>query len=130
LSPKPFAKAPQTLGEHIKLSRLQSKLTQKQAAKLLGVGLYTVLNWEKNRTTTPVQAIPAIFRFLGYDPFPQPRNLPERLLAKRREMGWTIQEAARELGVDEGTWGAWERGVITPWPRYVKLVERFLAGSV
>lgn len=36
--------------------------------------------------------------------------LPGRLLAKRRAMGWSIKKAARHLGVDEGTWGDWERG--------------------
>jgi transcriptional regulator with XRE-family HTH domain len=53
------------LGEHIKRCRLLRKLTQKQAAKLLGVSPFTVLNWEKNKTIPPVQTIPAILRFLG-----------------------------------------------------------------
>jgi transcriptional regulator with XRE-family HTH domain len=63
--PKPFPEEPQTLGEHIKRCRLLRKLTQKQAAKLLGVSPFTVLNWEKNKTIPPVQTIPAILRFLG-----------------------------------------------------------------
>jgi len=52
----------------------------------------------------------AIIRSLGYDPFPEPKSIAERLLAKRRAMGWSIKEAARQLGVGEGTWEARERG--------------------
>jgi transcriptional regulator with XRE-family HTH domain len=55
-------------------------------------------------------ALPAVVRFLGYDPFPSPTTLPERLLAKRREKGWTINRAARTVGVDPGTWRDWEAG--------------------
>jgi hypothetical protein len=33
---------------------------------LLGVSPFTVLNWEKNKTVPPVQAMPAILGFLGY----------------------------------------------------------------
>ncbi len=76
----------------------------------MGVNPWTILNWEKGHTEPPVEAVPWIVAFLGYDPFPEPQGLPERLLAKRRAMGWSIRKAARELGVDEGTWGAWERG--------------------
>lgn len=124
--PAPFPQAPQTLGDHIKRRRLALRLTQKEAAKLLGVGAYTVLNWEKNKAAPPIRAIPAIVRFLGYDPFPPPNSLAERLLAKRRQMGWSIKKAARQLGVDEGTWTAWEMGTAAPQERYRATVEAFL----
>jgi len=53
---------------------------------------------------------PAIVRFLGYDPFPHPKTVAQHLLAKRREMGWSIKEAASVIGVDPGTWRKWECG--------------------
>lgn len=124
--PAPFPQAPQTLGDHIKRRRLALRLTQKEAAKLLAAGAYTVLNWEKNKAAPPIRAIPAILRFLGYDPFPPPNSLAERLLAKRRQMGWSIEKAASQLGVDEGTWAAWERGAVIPQERYRVTVEGFL----
>ena len=80
-------------------------MTQTHAAERLGVNPWTVLNWEKHHTGPPIESMPAIIRFLGYDPFPEPKNITEGLLAKRRVMGWSIREAARQLGVDEGTWG-------------------------
>lgn len=70
--------------------------------------------------------MPAIIRFLGYDPFPEPKNLPERLLAKRRAMGWSTREAALQVGVDEGTWRAWEQGGMILYCNHRLLVARLL----
>lgn len=101
-------------------------LSHRQAASRLGVNPRTVLNWEKSHTEPPIEAIPAILRFLGYDPFPDPQNLPERLLAKRRVMGWSIKEAARQLRVDPGTWSDWERGETILYRKHRVLVARLI----
>lgn len=86
------------------------RLTQKQVAHRIGLNSWTVLNWEKGHTEPPIGSVPAILRFLGYDPLPEPKALPEYLLAKRRAMGWSIREAAWKFGVDSGTWRDWEHG--------------------
>ena len=70
--------------------------------------------------------MPAILQFLGYDPYPKPKTLPERMLAKRRSMGWSIKEAARQFGVDEGTWRAWERGETILFRKHRVLIARLL----
>lgn len=85
-------------------------LSQEDAGNQLGVTLFTILNWEKGQTKVHIKAWPGILTFLGYDPLPAPQTIPERVLTKRREMGWSIKEASQSFGVDEGTWGAWERG--------------------
>lgn len=110
LNLREIASEPRTLGEHIRRCRLVLRLTQKQLATRLGVNPWTILNWEKGYTSPPIAAIPVILAWLGYDPYPEPATLSERLMAKRRSMGWSIKEAARLLGVDEGTWAAWELG--------------------
>ena len=125
LKPKETDFEPQTLGEHIRKRRLQLGLTQKAAGERLGVNSWTVLNWEKGKTEPPVEAIRKIIGFLGHDPFPKPKSLSERLLAVRRVEGWTIREAARRLGVDEATWGQWEKTGI-PWKRHQARVGAFL----
>ena len=127
LKPKEPDLDPQTVGEHIRKKRLELGLTQGQAGVRLAATAVTVLHWEKGQTEPPIEAIPGIIEFLGYDPFAEPTGLSERLRAKRREMGWTIKEAARQLGVDEGTWGEWEREGCIPWQRYRTTVESFLA---
>ena len=87
------------------------KMTKRQAAMPLGVGPGTVRHWESGETNSPpVERIPAILEFLGYDPFVEPGSIPDRLRAMRRRSGWSIRRAAAHVGLDPTTWGAWERG--------------------
>lgn len=85
-------------------------LTQAKAASRLGVNPWTVLNWETGRHEPPIRSMPAILRYLGYDPFSAPTTVAQRLLQMRRARGWSTGEAARQLGVDRTTWQDWERG--------------------
>ena len=126
LKPKESDFEPQTLGEHIKRCRLIRNLNQKEAARQLGVTSFTVLNWEKGHTEPPIESMPSILQFLTYDPYPPPKTLPERMLAKRRSLGWSIQEAARQFGVEQGTWGGWERGETILFRKHRDLVARWL----
>ncbi len=123
---KAYDFAPRSVGEHILRHRLKLGLSQGQAATVLGVRSWTVLNWEKGHTEPPTKAYKAIIRFLGYEPYPAPQTLRERLQALRRTEGWSIREAASRIGVDEGTWGSWERAGKVAWPRYRALINRFL----
>lgn len=127
-APKPCAieAEPTTLGEHLRRARLTRKLTQREAARILGTDAKTVCNWEKRETEPLIVFMPRILQFLGYNPFPEPTTLSERMLAKRREMGWTLREAARELGVDPGTWGEWEWTGLVKWERYRVALDHFL----
>jgi len=75
-------------------------------------------------------AMPAIFKFLDYNPFPPPKTLSERLFAKRQEMGWSIKEAAKFVGVDPGTWANWERGRVVLYRRHHVLVAELLGLSI
>jgi transcriptional regulator with XRE-family HTH domain len=126
LKPKETDFEPRTLGEHLRRFRLRRKLSQTAAARALEVNPSTILNWEKGHTRPPVEAMPALFQFLGYDPLPEPKTLPERLTAKRRTMGWSIREAARNLGVDPGTWRDWEQGRAILYRTHRVLIARLL----
>lgn len=119
---------PQTVGEHIKRKRLADGLTQKQAGILIGVDAYTVLNWEKGKTTPSPKDFPRIVHFLGYVPLPQPVTLAERLYYVRRIKGWSIKEAGHAAGIHEETWGYWERGQNPPQKRMRERIETFLKG--
>lgn len=110
LIPKDYDFEPVSLGDHIRKKRLRLSLFQWEVAQRLEVNPWTVLNWEKGHTEPPISSIPAILEFLGYDPFSAPETIPNRLLAKRRQMGWTIKQAAAAVGVDPSTWGNWELG--------------------
>lgn len=115
-----------TIGEHVLRRRLELGLSQKEAAAGLGVQAWTVLNWEKGYTAPPITAYKALIGFLGYEPCPPAKSLQERMRAIRRRRGWTIQEAARWLGVDPAAWGSWERSGRVPWKRYRQMLEDFL----
>ena len=82
LKPKQSDFEPQTLGEHIRRCRLIRKLTQSKAARQPVVKSWAVLNWEKGHTEPPIESMPSILQFLAYDPYPQPKTLPERMLAR------------------------------------------------
>jgi transcriptional regulator with XRE-family HTH domain len=100
-------------------------LIRRQAALRLLVSADTILLWEHDRATPTVRHYPAILRFLGYDPFPPPTTLAERLVRHRQKLGLSIEAAAKLIGVDEGTFGRWESG--RGKPRLSKdAVERFL----
>lgn len=107
--PKAYPAEPKTLGEHLLKRRMEQERTQAEVGRELGTDEWTVGNWEKDRTFPAVRYFPAIFRFLGYDPFPEPTTLSAKLLAKRRALGLSVKQAAAKVGVHEGTFGAWER---------------------
>jgi transcriptional regulator with XRE-family HTH domain len=117
---------PQTLGEHLRKRRLLLQINQKEAASRLGVTPCTVRHWETRRTHPAIEHIPAVIGFLGYDPFSAPTSIAERLLAKRRAMGWSIREAAAHLGVDPTTWGDWEHGKVILFRAHRALVAHLL----
>ena len=110
LKPKDYVENPQTIGEHIRKRRVQLGLTQSQSAEHLGVDPFTVLNWEKDRTEPRTIDGNRVMAFLGYDPFPPPSTLSQRLQHERRKRGWSIERAARAIGIDASTWQRWERG--------------------
>jgi transcriptional regulator with XRE-family HTH domain len=123
---KPYDFEPETLGEHVQKKRLEMGLMQRDVAEQLAVNSWTILNWEKGHTMPSIESVPAIVRLLGYDPFPEPTTLPQLLLAKRREMGWSMKEAAEAVGVDPGTWGNWECGQTILYRQHRALVARLL----
>ena len=121
-----YRERPETLGGHLRKRRCQSGLLQREVAAKLGVDGSTYLLWEQDRSQPTVRYYPAIYTFLGYEPFPEPTTLPERITAQRRRLGLTLREVSCAIGVDEGTFNRWETG---EWkPRMSKeAVRRFLA---
>jgi DNA-binding XRE family transcriptional regulator len=109
--------------------RCEAGMTQGQVASRVGVNTWTYLLWETDRSTPTVRYYPAIFRFLDYDPFPAPTSLAERVASKRRALGLSIKQAAKLVGVDEGTFRRWENGAWKP-RMSGKAVERFFEASV
>lgn len=127
LIPQPLASEPRTIGEHIKRRRLQVGLIQNAAGTNFGVSQFTVINWEYGLRKPAVKHWPAIVRFLGYDPSPDAAaTLAERLIARRRELGWSQKTAALKLGVDPSTWSSWESGGTIMAKAHRRLIANFV----
>ena len=87
---------------------------QREVAQQIGVTECTVINWESNETQPTIRHIPRIILFLGYNPFPEPTTLREKLKQARKVLGFSQREMAQRLDVDPTTIGFWERGERTP----------------
>ncbi len=122
-----YPKQINTIGDHIRKRRLDLGLLQKQIAKIIGVDETTILNWEGQRSTPALFCMPAIFRFLGYDPLPAAETLRGKLTRYRLTHGITQKALAAKLGIDPCTLARWERGDRKPHGLYLKLVERLLS---
>jgi len=128
VKPKPecYPKEINTLGDHLRSHRLDLNLLQAQVAEQIGVDKTTVCNWESNASLPAIRYIPAVLRFLGYNPLPSGQTLIERLAATRKVLGLSQRELALANGVDEATWRGWEAGQHKPVGKNVELIERFL----
>ena len=115
-----------TLGDHLLRRRLMLKLLQRQVAEQLGVDKTSIYNWETNRTKPGLEYMPAIIRFLGYNPLPPADGWPDRLVRCRTVLGISQKESARRIGVDACTLARWERGERAPTGAFATRVLRFL----
>ena len=116
-----------TLGDHVRKRRLELGLFQRQVAELIGADKMTIANWEGQRSHPALIFMPALIRFLGYNPLPESDTLAGRLKRYRISQGHTRKSIARRLGIDQCTVARWERGDRTPDGLYAKLVQKLLA---
>ena len=101
---------PVTLGDHLKKARRERGLLQREVAKALRVDSMSLVNWEKNRTSVGARFVPAIIRWLGYDPLPRPSSFSSWLVTERTRRGLARRALAVALGWDENTVRKYEEG--------------------
>jgi transcriptional regulator with XRE-family HTH domain len=119
-----------TIGDHIRKRRLDLGLFQRQVAAQIGVDEASVLNWEKGGMKPEIRHLPAIIRFLGYNPLPEPDALKARLVWARSSRGLSRVACARLLGVDPLTMARWETGRGKLSDRHLETLQKlFKAGS-
>jgi transcriptional regulator with XRE-family HTH domain len=100
----------ESIGDHIKKTRIDLKLTQRELAGRLGVIKDTIRFWEKNQAEPSLVKIPKIVEFLGYDPFEkETESLGARIREYRRVHGLSQKKLAEQLGIDQKTLAGWER---------------------
>jgi transcriptional regulator with XRE-family HTH domain len=119
----------ETVGDHIRRRRLTLKLLQRQVAEQLGVDKTSIYNWEGNRAKPGLEYMPAIIRFLGYNPLPPADGWADRLVQCRTVLGLSQKESAHRIGVDPCTLARWERGEREPTGSFAARALRFLTGA-
>lgn len=102
------------------------KLLQGRVADQIGPHEQTITNWESNATSPEIHYIPAIIRFLGYDPLPPTNSFSECLATARRRLGLSQRKMAETLGVDPATLQGWESGQHQPTGKSLDLIGRVL----
>jgi DNA-binding XRE family transcriptional regulator len=105
-----YPKTLETLGDHVRKKRLDLGLIQRNVADQIGVSESTIYNWERNSNSPQVHQIPAVIRFLGYNPFPSEVSFADTLMVARRMLGLSQKAMAERLGIDPGTLKNWENG--------------------
>lgn len=129
----PYPDTLNTLGDHIRKTRLDRGLYQKHVAKLFRGTTDSVACWENNRNQPSLSMVPRIIAFLGYNPNPdaQPdETLAEQIVRVRRVLGIRKKELVRQLGVDSRALAHWECGRRQPMPENRAKAETFLELSL
>jgi len=104
-------------------------VSRDQAAQVLGVGVTTLWNWEMGNTSVATRFLPKVVAFLGYDPREEASTLGERIRMLRERQGLTQKALAEQLGLNDSTVTAWERGrVRKPFPKIRRLFEEYVEG--
>jgi transcriptional regulator with XRE-family HTH domain len=103
-----------SLGDAIRVRRLDLGLLQKEVAEIIGCDKMTIVNWEKNHAEPRINHMAGVVKFLGRDPFKPCDTLAQRLVNHRKAKGITQKDFARHLGVDQSTLARWERGERMP----------------
>jgi transcriptional regulator with XRE-family HTH domain len=99
-----------TLGDHIRKRRLDLGLFQKQLAGQIGTSEDTIYRWESNESSPQVQFIPAILKFLDYNPLPLPDSSADKIVFYRQVLGLSQRRLAKQIGIDPKALGLSERG--------------------
>jgi DNA-binding transcriptional regulator YiaG len=105
------------------------KLLQWQVAKQLEVNVASIVDWENNLSKPKVSHMPAIIRFLGYNPLPPSKCWADRLVQARTSMGLTQKGAAGRIGVDQCTLARWKRGEREPTGTFAARASCFLVAA-
>ena len=72
----PVPKNPTTIGGHLRRRRLQLKIYQPEAARLLQVSTVTLSRWEGDKVLPTLPHYERIAGYLGWNPFTQKTSKP------------------------------------------------------
>jgi transcriptional regulator with XRE-family HTH domain len=114
-----------TFGQCIKKARLEKGLKQRELAARVAVDEMTIVNWERYDAmpTRRRDKVKVACQVLGLDfgelvsrlhPETDCASFGQKLVRARVVLALTQEEVAREVGIDPGTLGRWERSIQMP----------------
>ena len=110
-----YPKSLNHLGDHVRKRRLDLGLSQREAARRIGVNKRAIQDWELGRFEPTVSCLPKVIEFLGgIDPRPEPTSLSEWLVWYRAGQGLSQKAMARQLEVTSRAVWNWETGAGRP----------------
>lgn len=120
-----------TLGDHLRKTRLDRRMSQAEVAAILMVSNDTVNGWELNRHRPTAKMAKKIVEFLDYMPFDLATDsLADRLYHARMVSGFTQSQIALKLNCDVSNLRYIELGRRRPHePLHVKILE-FIRNTV
>jgi len=122
-----YPKQLETLGDHLRATRLDKGLSQPEVAKILKVNPDTVTGWELNRHEPPARMAKKIIQFLGYVPsIGEQELIGEKLRQARQILGHTQEEAAKKMCCDESNIRQIELGKRHPRQEISRKIERYI----
>ncbi len=120
-----------TLGDHLRKTRLDRGLSQPDVARMLRVSEATVTGWELNRNEPTPKFAKAIIAFLGYFPFADDSDsFGKRLYYARLITGKTQEQVADLIGSDESNLRRIELDEREPQGRTRRKIEEYISAAV
>jgi DNA-binding transcriptional regulator YiaG len=126
--PKPVEPEPVTIGDHVRRRRRELGMSQREAAAAIGIHRDALGRWEIRPVLPNVWLMPAVIRFLGYNPHPEPKTFQETIRLARRSVGVNQAKFARLLGVPFGTLQGWDTGKCEPSAQRQRNIKERLKG--
>lgn len=95
-------------------------------AEILGVTEQSITNWELGHSEPEVRYIPQIIEFTGYCPYDPAADPIDRVEMIRKAFGWTQEQMAKTIKVDESSLASWVRREHKPVKLSQEVIQKFL----
>lgn len=118
-----------TIGDHIRKIRLDRGLGHKHVAEAIRATAGSVNSWEVGRAEPEVRYIPAIIKFLGYNPRSMPSDTLEQLRWFKWTHGMSLERLGKAMRRDPEQLAGWLSGRIRPFKKSLDMMESFLSSQ-
>jgi transcriptional regulator with XRE-family HTH domain len=126
-TPKGYPSQPVTLGEHIRKARQDRGLYHKDVANAVGVSICSVNNWVNGHGEPEIRFVPAIIKFLGYNPRPIPTGTLEKLAWYKWSQGLNYEDLGKRMQIHPEQLQAWLIGRQKPFNKSLAKIDAFLS---